>query len=308
MKRLVRWLAAPFAALALASIMLATGPVPSPARAQSPAQRTAVLSVTVDVDAQAWATTVRSAGAAVSAAQLQRVSTLNRCLKATTVWYSLDRLWPLASENATQALTDLKARAVATAVNSPTFTASQGYAGNGTSSYINTNFVASTDGVNYTLNSAHLALYNRTARTDKAGGHRNAGAYGAGGVSSQINLFSFNHLFDSVIHGALIQVDAGFADAAGMFAINRSASNASQSYRNSASIGTSSTASDGVPSSKLYVGAVNNSEVGGSSPIAFVTDQHAMVSVGGSLDATKQAAFSLCFNGGYMTSLGTNVY
>lgn len=260
-----------------------------------------------DGDALLWQAAVVGAGGTVSATQLGRISDLVRNLKGAGVWTLLDRLWLFAAENSTQALTDLVSRSVATATNSPTFTANQGYAGNGTSSYVNTGFIASTHGVNYTLNSAHMALYNRTARTDKTGAHRNAGAYGAGGVNAQINLFSFGHLFDCVIHGTGgLQVDAGFADTSGLFTINRSASTTSQGYRNGVLIDTDAATADGLPSSAMYVGAVNSSQVGGSSPIDFVTDQHAMFSVGGSLDATKQAAFYSIAQS-HMTAIGAQV-
>lgn len=299
MKRLTLLLAGLLAGL----LWLAPAPVTS---APLGPQRAALLVAPTDPDVAAHRRAVLAAGASYSDAQKKRVQIFVRSLKASTVWFSTDRLWLFAAGNSTQALIDIKARATATAVNSPTFTQWQGYAGNGTSSYINTGFAASTMGVTYTLNSAHMALYNRTARTDKAGAHRNAGAYGPSGVNAQINLFSFNHLFDCVIHGALIQADAGFADAAGMFAINRSASNASQGYRNGASIDTDATASDGVPTSAMYVGATNLSQIGASDPQSFVTDQHAMFSVGGSLDTNRQAAFYNAMQA-YMTSLGTAV-
>jgi hypothetical protein len=73
-------------------------------------------------------------GGALSNSELRLVSNLIRGLKTDGVWSSLDRLWLFAAENSTQALTDLVARSSATATNSPTFTANQGFAGNGTPS------------------------------------------------------------------------------------------------------------------------------------------------------------------------------
>jgi hypothetical protein len=51
----------------------------------------------------------------------------------------------------------------ATLVNSPTFNAGQGFTFNGTSSYIDTNYNPSTQGVKFTQNSASRGLYMRTA-------------------------------------------------------------------------------------------------------------------------------------------------
>jgi hypothetical protein len=47
-------------------------------------------------------------------------------------------------------------------INSPSFTANDGFTGNGTSSYINTNFNPATSGINYTLNNASIFTYNKT--------------------------------------------------------------------------------------------------------------------------------------------------
>jgi len=48
-----------------------------------------------------------------------------------------------------------------TPVNNPTFTANQGWTGNGTSSYINTNFSPSENGVNYQPGSCSMGVYIR---------------------------------------------------------------------------------------------------------------------------------------------------
>lgn len=113
----------------------------------------------VDARARLWSAAVVGAGATVSRSQLNRVSTIIKSLDAAGVWSSLDRLWLFAAENATQALIDIKALASATAVNSPTFAVSRGYTGNASSSYINTNFNASTAGGNYARNSASMGAW-----------------------------------------------------------------------------------------------------------------------------------------------------
>jgi hypothetical protein len=50
-----------------------------------------------------------------------------------------------------------------TLVNSPSFTASQGFKGNASTSYLNTNFNPATSGVQYTLNNASRFIYLKTA-------------------------------------------------------------------------------------------------------------------------------------------------
>jgi hypothetical protein len=76
-------------------------------------------------------------------------------LKAAGVWSKLDTFAVFATDGDSDfALIDWIRLTDYTAVNSPTFTTNEGFQGNGTSSYINTNYNPSTSGVNYTLNDA----------------------------------------------------------------------------------------------------------------------------------------------------------
>ncbi len=76
-------------------------------------------------------------------------------LKAGGVWSKLDTFAVFATNgNIDFALIDWIRLTQYTAVNSPTFTSNEGFTGDGTSSYVDTNFNPSTSGVNYTLNNA----------------------------------------------------------------------------------------------------------------------------------------------------------
>jgi hypothetical protein len=107
----------------------------------------------------AWAAAVQVKGATVSAAQQVYVDTLITSLKLAGVWPLLDRLFLFACENATQAVVDIVKAASATAVNSPTFTAGRGFTGNGTSSYVDSNFKASVGSNNFTVNNACMGAW-----------------------------------------------------------------------------------------------------------------------------------------------------
>jgi hypothetical protein len=87
-------------------------------------------------------------------------------LKSAGVWNKLDSFRVYATDGSSDfALIDWKRLITCTAVNSPTFTTNAGYKGNGTSSYIDSNFTPSTNGVNYTLNSASIFAYISGVRT-----------------------------------------------------------------------------------------------------------------------------------------------
>ena len=83
-------------------------------------------------------------------------------LKAGGIWSKLDVLYIFANNGGTEfARLNWKNPNVnlATLINPLTFTTNQGFNGNGTLSYIDTNFNPSTNGVNYTLNNASISTY-----------------------------------------------------------------------------------------------------------------------------------------------------
>lgn len=84
-------------------------------------------------------------------------NTLLASMKASGVWNKLDVFYVFAQDGSSAFATINWKNPNAnqsTLVNSPTFVNNGGFTGNGTSSYIDTNFNPSTQGVNYTLNNA----------------------------------------------------------------------------------------------------------------------------------------------------------
>ncbi len=112
--------------------------------------------------AQAWADAVRRAGGSVSANRLAVVRTFVAAERASGAWDLTDDYWVLWAENATQALTSLKQRRLATAVNTPTFTADRQYTFDGATNYINTGFIPGMHGLVMSATSVHLEVYERT--------------------------------------------------------------------------------------------------------------------------------------------------
>ena len=80
-------------------------------------------------------------------------------LKTDGIWSKLDTFGVFATDGDSDfALIDWIRLSDYTAINSPTFTINQGFTGNGTSSYIDTNFQP-INGTNYAQNSAHFMVY-----------------------------------------------------------------------------------------------------------------------------------------------------
>jgi len=95
-----------------------------------------------------------------SEAQRLKQNTLLIALKDAGVWSKLDTFANFATDGSSQfALIDWKRLVQYNASTGPTFTTNEGFMGNGTSSYINTNFNPATQGVNYLQNNASRYLY-----------------------------------------------------------------------------------------------------------------------------------------------------
>lgn len=108
---------------------------------------------------------------APSGAQQTLQNTLVEDLKTAGVWDKLDVFYCFATDGDSDFATlNWKAPSShqVTKVSSPTFTADEGFAGNGTSSYIDTNFDIS-DASQFTQNNAMFGMYVHTINTSSSG-------------------------------------------------------------------------------------------------------------------------------------------
>lgn len=119
-------------------------------------QRVSGGGIVFDTDYQAVLNYATSLGYTLpSAGQQIKQNQLMLGLKSSGAWAKLDTFAMFATDGSSNfALIDWKRLTTYTAVNSPTFTSNGGFAGNGTSSYIDTNFNPATQGVNYLQNNA----------------------------------------------------------------------------------------------------------------------------------------------------------
>jgi hypothetical protein len=87
-------------------------------------------------------------------------------LKDGGIWSKLDTFANFATDGDSDfALIDWIRLSQYTAVNTPTFTTDEGFQGNATSAYINTNYNPVSSGVNFTRNDASVYLYVKQAAT-----------------------------------------------------------------------------------------------------------------------------------------------
>lgn len=81
-------------------------------------------------------------------------------LKSAGIWSKLDTFAVFATDGDSDfALIDWKRLSQYTAVNSPAFTTNEGFKGDGVAAYVNTNFIASIDSVNYQQDDASRSFY-----------------------------------------------------------------------------------------------------------------------------------------------------
>ncbi len=244
-------------------------------------------------EALQWFGAVTVAGGSVSGARRVAVNRLIVTLQAAGIWPLLDRLWLHAAENATQALIDLKARATATAVNSPTFTVDRGYAGNGTSSYLNLGLAANAAGINFSRDGASFGGW---ILGFTGGGGVDFG-FDYGGYSMLIALASSTQVRFEINSGTNPSgVPTVGTFTAGLYHGQRTGASVSALYRNGSSIITSTAPSVALQAKNFGAGAY----VAG--PASFSTGQYGASFIGASLSG-KEVAFSNAMRT-YMTGVG----
>lgn len=193
---------------------------------------------------------------------------------------TLDVLYIFATNTTTTADLNLCSTSfTASPVNSPTFAADLGYTGDGSTSYVNSNYTASTNAINYAQNSAILFVWSLSnARADSAAliGSDISGTY------SYLN--PWNSSIDSASHE--LNDTAGNnafspGTAAGLFSLNRTVSTSYDFWMNSTNLGTQTNSSTGVPANVYKIGS------GGST---FTNRQFAAAGWGAGLNSTQLTA------------------
>lgn len=167
------------------------------------------------------------------------------------IFSKLDVAYLLAAHDEQAGLLDITRGFDATAVNSPTFTVDRGFVSDGSTSFIDTTFIPSSDGVNFTLNDASFGVYLRTDGTS-------IGAHGAqGGSNANRTLIQPRQIGDTAtinVNGAVANdLVVSMTTALGMMVARRTASNALQAFKNGVSVGSSAGASDALTPRVLII-------------------------------------------------------
>lgn len=232
----------------------------------------------------------------------QVINTAISSLKNEGIWSLLDELWFLAAHDAQAARLGWKRYRDITLISTPTFTTDRGYAGNGSTTGLNTNYVPSTDGVNYTLNDASYGVY---SRTNNAANVRDIGARTASNnrQSNIIARWTDNRFYPKTnTNLASTHTGAIVSDSLGLFTARRTSSTAATGWKNGVNVYTGSFSSSNVPEYAFYICGTNNA----GTLTTPTTRQYAFAYVGASLSTSQQLSLYNIVQA-YMTSVGANV-
>jgi hypothetical protein len=112
-----------------------------------------------DADAQAFFNRVTTAGGTLSATEQNAVNTLVIQMKTDGIWTKMKAIYPMVGASAAACSQNLKSSSFTGTFTAGWTFASTGVTPNGTSAYMNTGFLPST---NSTVDNVHLSFYSRT--------------------------------------------------------------------------------------------------------------------------------------------------
>jgi hypothetical protein len=220
------------------------------------------------------------------AARVAAIDGCVRALKRAGVWAKLHALYLIAAHEAQAAgLNWTGADHALTPVNAPAFTADRGYAGDGTSSYLDTGWAPNL-GAQDSLCFGFWVLGNLQA---------GAGSGTGTAASVAVNPRTGADAGSYRINAAAPFSASGQSDSRGLTTVNRSAANACQAYRGGVEVASAATASVAPSAASLCLGRFNT---GG-----YNSHQYAAAAIGASLDAGEQAALHAAL-AGYLAAVG----
>jgi hypothetical protein len=229
------------------------------------------------------------------------VGSLKTGLSISALSEVFDVMYILAGETAESSLRNLIARNYdATTVNSPTFTALEGYTGENTK-YLNSNYNPYTNGIRYTQNSASIGVYSRTNQNNSSslcGASNAASTY----IGNTYIIPRYGDVFYSKINNNTGgDTEVGNSDARGMFVLSRNSSSSFSAYKNKVK-SDSSKNTDGLTQYNFFIGARNNA----GSATGYYSGQYSFYFVGRGLSETEENTLYDAFQA-YMTSNGKQV-
>lgn len=203
----------------------------------------------------------------LSAGQATKLNTFIANLKSrlgiTNLSDVFDILYVLGGETEESSLKNLVKNAHhCTNVSSTSFTALEGFTGDGIADYLNTNYKPKSQGVNHVLNSASLGVY---VRNDISINAVDMGCRkGASDDRTYIQSDNANNFYVYINTDLATGGGVANTESVGMFIGSRTASNSTGHYKNSIPSPAKTLASGDLPDYNMYILALNTADTAGS--------------------------------------------
>lgn len=215
------------------------------------------------------------------------------------LWDKIDAIWFMAAHDQAEAKLNWKEDAHnLTEINSPTWTEDEGFTGNGSSMWLNSNFNPM-DGINYTLNSASIGIYSRTDANND-----NYNEIGAWEFPTDQSILACRR----TAGGSLLQINNNssiqptVSSSIGLFVGNRLSNTNLEIFQNGSSVGNDNSKSvTGIPDVNFGILVTNATEIG---PMNYSIRQMSVAIIGASI--SNQGDLFVCIEA-YMDALGKGV-
>jgi hypothetical protein len=254
-----------------------------------------------DIDAQAFFDRVDTAGGTLSLTEKNAVNTLVLKIKSDGIWTKMKAIYPMVGASAAACAQNLKSSSFTGSFTAGWTFSSSGVTGNGTSAYLNSNFIPSTNGLSY--NDNHISFYSRTSAQ--------AGAtqfYEMGSTTSiSSDLYSLWTLRNTDTAG----YDSGnftsnritFANTNGQgFYCGTALSSSSKYFKNGINQATKTLSATSISSINVYIGGFNDN----NTTTFYSQKQCAFASMGLGLTDTEASNFYTAVQS-FQTTLSRNV-
>lgn len=252
-----------------------------------------------DADAQAFVNRVYTAGGTLTNTEANAVNQLVIDMKAAGIWTSMKAVYPMVGASAAACAQNLKSSSFTGTFSSGWTFASTGITGNGTSAYMDTGFVPSS---NLSISSASLSVYTRTSGIGGSGYPVDLGCdIPATGFNVSQKMVGSPQYHGRIFVQTIDGVDGN--NVAGLQLVSRNSTTSLKYYRNGTLIQTNSTLEVGpIPNINAYLGALNNN----GSPTIYSVREYAFAHLSDGLTDTQSASLYTCVQT-FNTSLSRQV-
>jgi hypothetical protein len=252
-----------------------------------------------DADAAAFFTRVTTAGGTLSATEKQAVNQLVLDLKANSLWTPMKAIYPMVGASAAACAQNLKSSSFTGTFTSGWTFASTGATPNGTSAYMDTGFVPSTNSLTYDNN--HISFYSRTSSQNGATQFYDIGS--GVGLNNYALFVRRNTDLAGYDSGNFTTNRATFTNLDGQgFYCGTAVTTTSKYFKNGVSQATKSLSSTPVSSANVYLGAFNDTNI----TVYYSIKQCAFASMGNGLTDTQASNFYTAVQA-FQTTLSRNV-